>query len=440
MKETKQTIIVKQIHELLNQLECITTNNVTPKLQESLSEHLLRLSCDRYWIYDPLINTVVLHLAHRDNGTEIRITRSLTALQSQVGLSDRLKVNNAFERMLDSTSKKESFSYSVKDNEEYVTYDVIAQCYEIEGHKKIIGTTRIVNKNDCSIETLLQAQQKYNLLFSLSSTSIWQYDVKRKVFSANRTLCEKLQLEEREYSLSELEQHVAIEEIPLFIKQIELHNLCEKSLVHMQNRTNHHTYIFESNSKAVCDKCGEYVMVLGTMNDITEHEMLRTMASKDSLTGCYNRNMADVSLESSFTSFQEHGDFYTIIFFDIDKFKTVNDRYGHDMGDYVLCSVCERIAKEIRSNDMMFRWGGDEFLLICRGIAKENIYGYIDRLRKNIESSTFEFKGTKLNITISIGAAIFYKNDIDFGYAMKRADRSLYKAKIAGRNKVCILN
>ena len=98
-----------------------------------------------------------------------------------------------------------------------------------------------------------------------------------------------------------------------------------------------------------------------------------------------------------------------------------------------------KIEKEIRSSDMLFRWGGDEFLLICSGISKENIYAYIERLRRLIESSDFVFDGNRVQVTLSIGAAYYYKSDHDCQDALKRADRSVYKAKLAGRNKVCIL-
>lgn len=116
-----------------------------------------------------------------------------------------------------------------------------------------------------------------------------------------------------------------------------------------------------------------------------------------------------------------------------------HDKFGHDMGDFVLKAVCDTITKEIRNSDMLFRWGGDELLLICSGISKENIYANIDRIRTIIENEKFEYNGEKIHLTVSIGAAYFYKNDIDEKQAVKHAERSLYKAKLAGRNKVCIL-
>ncbi len=92
------------------------------------------------------------------------------------------------------------------------------------------------------------------------------------------------------------------------------------------------------------------------------------------------------------------------------------------MGDYVLRHVCEQIEKEIRSSDMLFRWGGDEFLLICSGISKENIYAKnIQRLRRLIESSDFVFDGNRVQVTLSIGAAYYYKSDHDCQDALKKS-------------------
>lgn len=440
MEESNDFVLLKQIRSLLDQLEHNTPKKVAADYQESISKKLLQISCDRYWTYDPLINSIVLYITQVGGETQNTITRSFSTLQANVDMEDRLKINTAFERMLKRLSTREMFSYTEKVNDKFITYDIVACTYEVDNLIKIVGITHIRSEQEKSIEALLKVQQKFELLMGLSSTFIWEYDVQCKCFSANRSFCDKLGLEEKAYDVDTLNSIIEVQEMKRFIEKIEEKTMDEKAIVHIRLLNNNYTYIFETDFKAVRDKYGDFILLIGTMLDITEHEMLRTMASKDTLTDCYNRNMADVTLESSFKTFQETGDFCTIIFFDIDKFKNVNDRYGHDMGDFVLTSVCSKIAKEIRSNDMMFRWGGDEFLLICRGIAKENIYGYIDRLRKNIEFSTFEFKGTKLQLTISIGAAIFYKTDPDFSYAMKRADRSLYKAKLAGRNKVCILN
>lgn len=442
MNNKKDSMTLQQIRLLLDQLENSgeTSTAGTACMDETLSERLLHMSCDRYWFYDPATNIVEIYFTHPAKGRASHISRSLSILLSKVDAGSRRKVASAFEKLINKTSDSETFEYFEVKDDVTIGYNVKACVSTACGENiKIAGVSHIITEIQQSIDLVMQAQQKFELLMGLSSMYIWEYDVKKKCFNANRSLCEKLGLEEKRYSVDELTTHLQIVEMERFLEILKAKQLREKAIIHIKSRQNSFEYIFESDFKPILDRYGEYALLLGTMNDITEHEMLKTMASKDTLTGCYNRNMADVTLDTCFKMFMEKGESYTIIFFDIDHFKSVNDRYGHDAGDYVLTSICNHIVEEIRSNDMMFRWGGDEFLLICRGIAKENIYGYIDRLRKNIEFSKFEFNGNKLQLTISIGAAIFYKSDHDYNAAMKRADRSLYKAKLAGRNKVAIL-
>ncbi|MGX8834891.1 diguanylate cyclase [Amedibacillus sp. YH-ame6] len=443
MKDAQNKAILQQVRVLLDQLDANSENtqiigNADDEVQ--LLKKLLQMSCNRYWIYDPIIHAVEIFQYDEATKKEVKTTRSLSALQSGMDDEHRCKAVAAFRRIVHKESTEESFEYMDVHGEQTTIYEIHAHAWEVNNQYRVIGTTKVIGSIQRTMDEVQQAQRKYEQLLSLSNMYIWEFDVKRKIFSANHSLCEKLGLEEKPYTLEELDVLIRIPEMNSFLEWVEQKNVQDKAVVHIQQVETGFEFIFETNFKEVNDGFGDYALLLGIMIDITEHEMLKTMASKDTLTGCFNRNMADVTLDLSFKNYVDNDETYTIIFFDVDKFKTVNDRYGHDMGDYILKSVCGHISKEIRSNDMMFRWGGDEFLLICRGIAKENIYGYIDRLRKTIEQSLFEFNGTKLQVTISIGAAVFYKSDVDHSYAMKRADRSLYKAKLAGRNKVCILN
>lgn len=283
------------------------------------------------------------------------------------------------------------------------------------------------------------AEYKYELLLSITSVFIWEYDIVNDVFSANRSLCLKLGIEHKPYSIGELKKELDFMKLDSFLTQLQAKQSSPHNVVHIVNRVKKIPMIFESSYKSICNSNHECVFLLGTMIDITERETLKLKASHDGLTQCFNRGSANISLESTYEHFCETGDMYTLIFFDIDKFKDINDTYGHDAGDLVLKQFCSRIQQEIRSNDKLFRWGGDEFLLICEGIAKENMYSYVERLRRIVETTDFIYGKKKLDVTTSIGAAYYYKSDIGYKNAMKRADRSLYKSKLAGRNNACML-
>lgn len=438
MVDSKETLLLRQVRSLLDQLDALQQQRkddqgVDRSIQEEVSCRLLQMSCVNCWEYDPMSNMVRIY-----NHFEEMKSHSLSTLMSSMKNDDKREVFTILQDLLHHKREEGSFTYYCKVGESIRCYDAKACCYQNGLKTKIIGITTSVHEKS-NAEDQMQEKQKFEILLSLSNMYIWEYDVPNQMFSANQALCEKLGLENKPYSADELNSCVHIQQLSTLFDHIQKKCLSEHSVVHVKFLETSFELIFETNFKAVTDTQGNYKMILGTMNDITERELLKTSASRDSLTGCFNRRSADMTLVSTFQKFRDQEEFYSIIFFDIDKFKKVNDTYGHDMGDYVLKHVCELMQKEIRSNDMLFRWGGDEFLLICSGIAKENIYAYIERLRRLIEASTFEFNKEKMQVTISIGAAYYYHSDRDFQQAMKRADRSLYKCKLAGRNKVCIL-
>jgi len=129
---------------------------------------------------------------------------------------------------------------------------------------------------------------------------------------------------------------------------------------------------------------------------------------------------------------------YQIMMLDIDYFKKVNDVFGHDTGDYILSSVASVLKKEIRSSDILVRFGGEEFLLFLKRDSKDKeiAINIAQRIRHNIESSVFNFNGNSVNVTISIGLSINPERFKTINEAIKHADNMLYIAKKEGRNRV----
>lgn len=124
----------------------------------------------------------------------------------------------------------------------------------------------------------------------------------------------------------------------------------------------------------------------------------------------------------------------SIIFFDIDYFKKVNDTYGHDIGDAVLRKVAETIRASLRTGDTPARWGGEEMVASLLGANEEDAKAKAEEIRMKIEALSFP-EATDLRLTISSGVASSEK-DIVLSELVKRADQALYKAKETGRNKV----
>ncbi len=159
---------------------------------------------------------------------------------------------------------------------------------------------------------------------------------------------------------------------------------------------------------------------------------LERLATMDKLTSIYNRYKMDLSLDEQIEISKRYKRPLSLIFFDIDLFKKVNDNYGHKVGDTVLIELSKLVAKSVRKSDIFGRWGGEEFLIILPETTREEAIQLAEKLRKKIENHKFD----KIkNLTCSFGITDFGKDD-NAEKLMIRIDKKLYKAKQNGRNKI----
>lgn len=170
---------------------------------------------------------------------------------------------------------------------------------------------------------------------------------------------------------------------------------------------------------------------------IKDMENLKVLAMKDQLTGLGNRRYTEAVLESKIKEFTALGIPLGLAFLDIDRFKSVNDTYGHDRGDEVLKMVAQTSSGVIRSSDVLGRWGGEEFLGIFPGVDKEGLKTLTEKIRMLVERSALRMGNKTLSVTISIGATMVTPQDT-VEEALKRADSLLYRSKRDGRNRVTL--
>ncbi len=170
--------------------------------------------------------------------------------------------------------------------------------------------------------------------------------------------------------------------------------------------------------------------------DISERKQkadaIRRAAESDFLTGLKNRYAMNKALRDELARAERYGEPLSALFLDIDYFKKVNDRYGHDTGDEVLRGVAAVIASALRGSDIASRWGGEEFLIIAPHSNAAEAGALAERIRRAIEAATM---GQAIRVTVSIGHTSYRKGD-DIDALVNRADKALYNAKEGGRNRV----
>lgn len=172
-------------------------------------------------------------------------------------------------------------------------------------------------------------------------------------------------------------------------------------------------------------------LIASYFNLRTKSSTYRALSIQDPLTGMLNRMGVMQQAEALFHS--AVGKPLCLVFIDVDRFKRINDERGHDAGDRILVDVARLIVSSVRQADVVGRWGGEEFILLCPGVHKEAVNSIVEKVRVAVAEHRFEKGHEPLNVTISLGVAYVAPGE-SFDSALKRADLALYQAKTAGRN------
>lgn len=162
---------------------------------------------------------------------------------------------------------------------------------------------------------------------------------------------------------------------------------------------------------------------------------LENISRKDPLTGLSNRRDMNEKIENELARFNRSKESFSIILGDIDYFKKTNDTYGHDAGDDILVKVSNLMAEATRAQDVVARWGGEEFLILLPNTDLDGSWNLAEIIRKKIENEEMIFAQNKIPVTMSFGTSC-YEDGLSINELVKKADECLYRAKEAGRNKV----
>jgi len=197
-------------------------------------------------------------------------------------------------------------------------------------------------------------------------------------------------------------------------------------------------------TSALYDGRGKIIGAVETFSDNSSRMVslerikeLEDVAYIDLLTGVANRRYTQFALEARFAEKTRYDWHFGLIMCDVDHFKQFNDRYGHEVGDRVLQMVAKTLNHNLRSFDLVGRWGGEEFLVIVANVDEQSIEKVANHLRALVEQSSLTVGSEQLGVTISVGAAIANPKESP-NNLVNRADRLMYQSKTAGRNKVSV--
>ena len=186
----------------------------------------------------------------------------------------------------------------------------------------------------------------------------------------------------------------------------------------------------------VRDSAGNTTGYLGIATDITrrkEAELeLRRLSVTDALTGIHNRRYFKEQLDQAMARCARSGEPLSLVMFDIDHFKDINDRFGHEAGDIVLVTLCQRIAQRLRKIDVFCRLGGEELVVLCPGSTTDQAWQLAEALWQALRSQPMEGVGV---VTASFGVASWCPGE-SADDLMRKVDRAVYRAKRLGRDRL----
>ena len=343
----------------------------------------------------------------------------------------------------DGLQKRGSWRHRRKDGT-ILDVEIVCHPLNFRGTESILVAAHDVTERKRAEQSLQQAEEKYRGIFEDSVIGIFQATLDRRLVSINRTLAQMHGYDSSE----EMMEDVSMRSPQLFVDPSRMSELAQivtdggtargaELEIYRRDGT---TKWVRMNLRGIRDASGEVVLREGTVEDITEHkvatERIKFLAYYDALTELPQRALLQDRLEHALAAARRRHEKIALLFLDLDRFKSINDSFGHSFGDIVLKAVAQRLKACAREQDTVARVGGDEFLILLDGV-KDTADAAIaaERIMRAMNAS-LEVQGHSFSVGCSIGLSMYPEHGMDGETLIKNADAAMYCAKEAGRGNV----
>lgn len=330
--------------------------------------------------------------------------------------------------------------------------------------KKIKELNKALNERQAELiylnDKVIESERLYKSILDASPNAIVMLDMKYNIILASNAAIDVLGYSGDSLIGENILQFFAEDEHLEIEKNID-RVFQEENIgtTNYRGRKNDNSTIFEVNSRAIKDENGNSINLVSIIRDVTQKATLEEAlearekqykelakelelknislserVSIDNLTGIKNRYYFDERIKEEVDLAKRQKVSFSLLLFDLDHFKLVNDNFGHDVGDKVLKRVTDAVSKIIRSYDIFARWGGEEFVVLMPNTTEAEAVTAAEKIRKTVEDISHP---DIEKITISIGIAIWEADD-DVDQIFVKADKALYTAKNQGRNRVMV--
>jgi diguanylate cyclase (GGDEF)-like protein/PAS domain S-box-containing protein len=291
---------------------------------------------------------------------------------------------------------------------------------------------------------LFRSEAKYRNIFENAAEGIFRSDPSGKLMEVNPAMVRIMGCASVKQALNRAQNPRALETQDGYRKLLAIVRRRGKCLQYQTEliRMNGETIWVEMSAQAYSDETGAVTHIDGLLSDITERknlqEELTRKAHTDDLTGVYNRRYFKERLQKEICKARRSENPLSLIMIDVDFFKSINDRFGHDSGDKALQRITTVCREALRGDDIFGRLGGEEFAVILPNLTLYKAKQVAERLRMMVESERIRAGRSTIRITVSIGLCQFGGEITESEALLKAADEALYEAKQKGRNQVCL--
>lgn len=324
--------------------------------------------------------------------------------------------------------------------------EVYTSCFRHREREYFLSVARDIT-NRTQLERELSARDA-QLRFALNEASdgLWDWDIDGSSVFYSPQLKRMLGYgpEELDPHLSSWTDNIHPDDAPV-VRAILDDHLCGQreryeAEYRLRNRNGHYLWVHDRGKISERDGDGGPMRMVGMVQNITDRKnlelRLQKMASHDSLTGLLNRRESEIILNTQISLCTRLKLPLGVCLFDLDNFKGINDVHGHLAGDQVLAGVSELFSQHIRGADYLFRWGGEEFMLLCIDTTLEQLRQRAEHLRQLLAAQCWDFLPPETRVSASFGIAAFPVHGITARALFIAADAALYHAKAGGRNRV----
>jgi diguanylate cyclase (GGDEF)-like protein/PAS domain S-box-containing protein len=331
-----------------------------------------------------------------------------------------------------------------------ISVEVLTRCIEVDGACLFLSSARNTTLRRTLEGEMLSRDEQVRFALNEASDGLWDWHIPSGEVFFSPQLKRMLGYgpHEMKPTLDTWSHNVHPDDARAVFQAINQHLKGLRERYHaeyrLKNRNGHYVWVNDRGRICERDAQGQPVRMVGMVQNITsqktlEHQLLQ-QATHDSLTGLRNRRESEYTLENLVQTCTRMGTPLGVCLFDLDHFKQINDLHGHLVGDQVLVHVAQEVQTRLRASDALFRWGGEEFLLLCPGSDASGVLCIASQLRAAIAALDWSSLHPSLaQVTASFGLAVLPEHGNTPRELLLGADSALYQAKAAGRNQVAHL-